>query len=270
MMLPQLRRLQKACCLKTWRVFRQMTIYLCLAIGVSPAAFSCNTATTSPATSFLHDEVTKIQERKFEIALRNLLKLRNQEFASARIVFLADPEAVEYLMTRFSDADPVVAFSARQLYIWAGRQDDIFRLEHFLTETEPALRKIDITAKGGGGVKALFRYLGPYLKSPDNATALLLSHLLFRNLMEPGVHSYIGQMLFQYYSTFPVPEPEVWIRTAIERSDNYYLDYLIEKSLIHVETRRLKRALLNEKMFSARAKSRWPDQLEKFLKSVSE
>lgn len=226
-------------------------------------------AAAAPTAQRMQHKESSVHENKLQIEFENLIRLKNRAFSVARSEYLADPGAIEYLKTRFDDPDPVVSFAARQLFAWAdNHQNEISNLEHFLQVEEPSLRKLNRTAKGGGGVDALFKYLGPYLRSQPDAADRLLSHLLFRNLMEPALHSYIGQMLYESYAKIPVPEPEVWLRIAIDALQDDDFDYFISNSLAHIEKQRLKKALVHEKSHALRSKTRWPAQLEALLKAL--
>lgn len=108
-------------------------------------------------------------------------------------------------------------------------------LERFLQVTEPARRKANKTAAGGGSSNALHDYLAQYRENQKSVESKLLYHLLLRALMQPNFHHYILILLQQYYSFFPVPEPEVWIRISIEMADQLTFDFLVEKSLPLIE-----------------------------------
>lgn len=205
-------------------------------------------------------------KRNFEA----LLQSRDSEFIAARSKLFSSPEAVAYLKQRFNAPDRVAGFVARELYAWATEMPDEYAaLETFFNDTEPALQRADRTAKGGGGSAALFDYLAPYLNHKKDVARKLLSNLLLRTLMQPTYSPYIYSVLLQYYSSYPVPEPEVWIRVSLQRANSKVVDNLVESSLPLVGRERLIQALNHERAYALRNKLPWPQQLDDLRKNPS-
>ena len=228
----------------------------------------CSSAVPQGSSNIQHQGSTmEINEHKQRFEA--LLQLRDTDFAAERKKFLADAASVAYLKQRFDDPDRVVAFIARELYSWAAElPKEYAALETFFQITEPALRKANKTAAGGGGSEALNNYLDPYLENQKVVAAKLMNHLLLRTLMQPKLQPYIYIVLQQYYSFFPVPEPEVWIRISLQVDDPMTFDFLAEKSLPLLDQQNLKQAFEHERARAVRAKLQWPTQFDKLRKTL--
>ena len=241
--------------MKILRFIAKMTVLLLLLVGCSSGA--------AQVSSNFQKQGNTMNNSEHKTLFEALLKLRDQDFVSARTKLFANPASVAYLKEKFSDPDRVVAFVARELHSWATELPKEYTdLETFLQITEPLLRKASKTAKGGGGSDALHNYLAPYRENRKAIEKKLLNHLLLRALMQPNLHAYIYILLQQYYSFFPVPEPEVWIRISLEISDQLTFDFLVDKSLPLIDQKKLKHALEHERVRAIHSKVQWPEQFD--------
>ena len=200
----------------------------------------------------------------------NVLAARDGAFEEQRKILFANKAAVAQLSERFNDPDRVIGFAARELHLWATANDSTYAdLEKFLTVTEPELKATSKSAKGGGGSDALFSYLAPFLKNEPAKADRLMKHLLLRALMQPNQYSYIFSVLSQYYSSFPTPEPEVWIRATLARSNVPNLfQFIVESNLGMVEPARLKQALDHEHSSAFMTRQPWPAEYEALRRSL--
>jgi hypothetical protein len=205
-------------------------------------------------------------DRRFEA----LLTSKDAEFERQRKSFFADRAAVISLQKRFDDPDRVVAFISRELFRWANASGSLYDdLDQFLNVTEPYLRKTDKSAKGGGGSDALFHYLSPFLLDDKNTAEPLLRHLLLRALKQPNDYAYIVSMLSQYYSAYPTPEPEVWIRATSEGTKvPQVFAFFAETNLALVEPARLQQALDYEHDRASKLRIPWPAEYEMLRRSL--
>jgi hypothetical protein len=199
-----------------------------------------------------------------------ILQARNDEYELQRLALFADIEAVASLPQRFNDPDPVTAFIAKELHIWSIENPPEFQeVENFIQIIEPALRKNNKTAGGGGGSQAIFGYLSrQYDKNPYTARRIT-DYLLLQALMRPETSSLIYGSLFQYYANFPVAEPEVWIRVAIEENKPDVFDNIAQYSLRMPEKQRVLRALNYERARAKKLKKSFPSQLEELRNELT-
>ena len=87
--------------------------------------------------------------------------------------------------------------------------------------------------------------------------------------MQPNQYSYIFSVLSQYYSSFPTPEPEVWIRATLARSNVPNLfQFIVESNLGMVEPARLKQALDHEHSSAVMTRQPWPAEYEALRRSL--
>jgi hypothetical protein len=231
---------------------------------------SCNLSAASQANNTTRQQGSSMENIEPKHRFEALLQSRDSEFIAARIKLFSSPADVAYLKQRFTDPDRVVGFIARELYAWATEiPKEYAGLETFFNVTEPALQKTDRTAKGGGGSAALFDYLTPYLNNQKEVAQRLMNHLLLRSLMQPQYSPYIYSVLLQYYSTYPVPEPEVWIRVSLQKANPKIVENIVESSLPLVHRERLIQALNHERVHALRNKLAWPQQFDDLRKNSS-
>jgi hypothetical protein len=189
-----------------------------------------------------------------------LLHARNEEYESRRKALFANPQSVAYLQKRAVDTDPVTAFVARQLHLWATEKPkEITELEEFISVGMYANKeRLEKTAVGFEPS----REISAYLHRQGNKK-IHYEHLLLKVLMRPKDTSNGEDSALQsFYFKNPVSEPEVWIRIALEDGDERLFDYLRDASLRVTDKRRTLRALDYERSRSSAKKTSFPPQLE--------
>jgi len=195
----------------------------------------------------------------------HLIASRDDEFESQRKVYFADRESVAYLAERVDDPDPVTAFVARELHVWAtGNSPEIGDLDGFLVSgVSERKQELERTAAGWQPARELSRYLA--LRNNRQLNDYLLLRLLMTPKSSP-TWMYGGAL--SYFANHPVGEPAVWIRKALEFKDDAVFDHLANLSLRLTDKPATLRALSLERARCARLKQPFPPQLEALRKEL--
>lgn len=201
-------------------------------------------------------------EERFE----SILVAKDEDFDHQRIALFADPKAIHYLSQRISDPDPVTAFTARQLYLWATEKPHEFkRLDEFL-ETGVLARREQLNRTAAGWQPNL--ELSIFLTLQANRR--IDDYLLLVLLMKPKVHSdWVFGGALEYFANHPVSDPATWIRKALEYGETAVYDHLANLSLRVTDKSATLRALNFERARCQRTKQVFPPQLEALRKELA-
>jgi hypothetical protein len=201
-----------------------------------------------------------------QLRFERLLNARGENYEEQRVALFADKPGLLYLQQRFGDADVVKAFVARHLFLWGTAPPrEIVELEAYLRQGIVANRPQQGRSAGGWWPgRELAAYLGEKGDPP-----LAYDHLLLRMLMQPGTSQAEDYASSTFFADHPVPEPEVWIRIAMERGDETSINRIVSFSLPRVDRRRLLRALNHEHQHASQQKQQVPTALDTLRKQIS-
>lgn len=232
-----------------------------------------STTVLTPAISFgsKHGHQGKIMtpsELDSQRRFNSLLLARDDEFERQRTAFFSSRDAIAYLQQRFQDTDLVTAFVSKQLHLWASeKQAEYVQAEESIAKTATAIseRPTRSAVQPRAGVVA-----ASVLEDRADKRAIS-EYFLLKVLMQPRTSpEWMRESLFVYFASHPVSEPEVWIRAALENTDDSVLTHLADYSLRVTDKTRTLSALNHEHNLALRSKKTLPIQLEKLRKELSE